>query len=234
MAWIESHTVLVRHRKVLLTAHDLGIKPVVLVGHLTVFWHAVLEQQEDGNLDGWPSAMIAQAAAWDDDADVFVHALRLRGWIDDHLVHDWLDYVGKFLHSKYSTSNPKKLKEIYAMHGYKYGKGKGKYGKVKAQDKRNVSTGEALEKCDQPNLLPNQPNLTKPSISISRKRALRSITDEDRPTEKHKALAQSLRVDLGAEWGKFKNYCLAHDKRYANFEAAFRNWIANSVTMRKL
>lgn len=59
----------------------------------------------------------------------------------------------------------------------------------------------------------------------------RAITDDDRPTDKHLTFAKSLGIDPGPEWGKFKNYCLAHDKRYANFEAAFRNWLANSVTM---
>jgi hypothetical protein len=59
----------------------------------------------------------------------------------------------------------------------------------------------------------------------------RAITDEDKPTDKHREFAKSLGVDPGPEWGKFKNYCLAHDKRYANFEAAFRNWLANAKTM---
>ena len=59
----------------------------------------------------------------------------------------------------------------------------------------------------------------------------RAITDLDHPTDKHRDFAKTLGVDPGPEWGKFKNYCLAHDKRYANFEAAFRNWLANSKTM---
>ena len=66
---------------------------------------------------------------------------------------------------------------------------------------------------------------------IVKKRGLRPISDDDKPTEKHREFAKSLGIDPGPEWGKFKNYCLAHDKRYANFEAAFRNWLANAVTM---
>lgn len=63
-------------------------------------------------------------------------------------------------------------------------------------------------------------------------RGKRPISDADGPTEKHFALGQQLGVNVGPEWGKFKNYCLAHDKRYANFEAAFRNWIANAPNMK--
>lgn len=59
----------------------------------------------------------------------------------------------------------------------------------------------------------------------------RQISDLDTMTDKHREFAKSLGVDPGPEWGKFKNYCLAHGKQYVNFEAAFRNWLANSVTM---
>jgi hypothetical protein len=60
-------------------------------------------------------------------------------------------------------------------------------------------------------------------------RGKRAISDEDKPTDKHFTFGKSLGLDVGPEWGKFKNYCLAHDKRYANFDAAFRNWLANAA-----
>jgi len=59
-------------------------------------------------------------------------------------------------------------------------------------------------------------------------RGKRAIDDTDAPTEKCRNLATKWRLDVGHEWGKFKNYCLAHDARYANFESAFRNWLANA------
>lgn len=60
----------------------------------------------------------------------------------------------------------------------------------------------------------------------------RAINEFDCITEKHRLFAQQIGIDPGPEWGKFKNYCLAHDKRYANFEAAFRNWLANAKEMK--
>ena len=51
-------------------------------------------------------------------------------------------------------------------------------------------------------------------------------------SDNHRAFAKTLGIDVGPEWGKFKNYCLAHGKRYINFEAAFRNWLANSTNMK--
>lgn len=55
----------------------------------------------------------------------------------------------------------------------------------------------------------------------------RPISDDDKPTDKHFELGKQLGLNVGAEWGKFKSYCLANNKRYANFEAAFRNWLTN-------
>lgn len=75
---------------------------------------------------------------------------------------------------------------------------------------------------------------TSTSISIcppngaSPKKGKRAISDEDKPSEKHFAYGQRIGVDVGPEWGKFVNYCKAHDKRYADFDAAFRNWLSNS------
>lgn len=161
MAWVESHTVLGRHRKVVLLADHLKVEIPALVGHLHLFWHAVLEQQEDGDLSQWSDAVIAHAAMWKGDATIFVAALRQFGWIDGVLVHDWLDYVGEYLTKKYHSSNPQKLVSIWKAHGYKYGKGKGKYGKIQGSKKEVKSQPEVrLPNLTLPN--PSEPNLTKP------------------------------------------------------------------------
>lgn len=116
MAWIESHTVLIRHRKILQLATALSLTPVETVGHMTVFWHAVLEQQEDGNLSSWPDEMIAGAAHYKGDPKLFVSELQSKKWLDGKLLHDWLDYAGRYLTNKYRTANPRKLKAIYRTH----------------------------------------------------------------------------------------------------------------------
>ena len=116
MGWIESHTVLLRHRKVLQLSASLSIPPVLVIGHLHALWHAVLEQQEDGDLSTWPNAMIAHAAAFVGDVDLFVTELQQKNWLDGKMVHDWLEYAGRYLESKYRTSNPKKLKAIFRKH----------------------------------------------------------------------------------------------------------------------
>lgn len=172
VAWIESHTVLPRHRKVLLLAHDLKTDIVQTIGHLHCLWYTVLEQQENGDLSDWPDTLISQAALWKGDATEFVTRLREREWLDGHLVHDWIDYVGPYLTKKYSSGNVPRLKEIWLLHGFKYGKGQGKYAKQKASVKRAES--ERKVRIPFPSLpnpsspLPSLPDLTLPSLSESK------------------------------------------------------------------
>ena len=79
-----------------------------------------------------------------------------------------------------------------------------------------------------------EPRLTTlpPPMLLVPKLGKRAIRDDDGITEKHLAFAASLKLDPGPEWGKFKNYCLANDRRYANFDAAFRNWLAKAAEMK--
>lgn len=151
MAWIESHTVLLRHRKTVSFALDLGIKPVVAVGHLTVLWHAALEQAEDGDLTNWGDNFIAAAAQWDGDGDKFCKALRDNKWLDGHLIHDWWDYAGKFLTIKYRKNNLPKLNYIRNL----YEKG----------DVGDLDVENHAQTTHKPHL-PNQPNLTNQTKEV--------------------------------------------------------------------
>lgn len=116
MPWIESHTVLLRHRKLIELAKDLRIKPVYALGHLHALWHAALEQQEDGDLSSWSDELIAELSGFDGSAPQYVSLLQLHGWLDGKVLHDWLDYAGKYLTAKYRTANPKKLRQILFKH----------------------------------------------------------------------------------------------------------------------
>lgn len=148
MAWIESHTVLIRHRKLRDLARDLRIRPSYAMGHLHSLWHAALEQREDGDLSDWSDEFIAESSDFPGDAPQFVRLLQQHRWLDGKIIHDWVDYAGLYLTRKYSTSNPKLLKEIWAKHGRGYG----------ASKKRTVSERIA----NIPNQ-PNQPDLNLPT-----------------------------------------------------------------------
>lgn len=124
MAWIESHTVLLRHRKLIELAQDLRLAPVYVMGHLHALWHAALEQQEDGDLSSWSDQFIAEMASFPGDAPQFVRLLQRHEWLDGKLLHHWLDYAGKYLTAKYRTANPKRLRQILLKYKSAYSRSK--------------------------------------------------------------------------------------------------------------
>jgi hypothetical protein len=97
MPWVESHTVLTRHRKLIELSKELRLKPVYAMGHLHSLWHVALEQAEDGDLSSWSDEFIADSAQYPADAPQFVRLLQNHGWLDGKLLHDWLDYAGRYL-----------------------------------------------------------------------------------------------------------------------------------------
>lgn len=97
-------------------AKDLRLKPVYLLGHLHALWHVALEQQEDGDLSSWSDELIAEMSGFDGDGPQYVSLLQAHGWLDGKVLHDWLDYAGKYLTAKYRTANPKKLRQILFKH----------------------------------------------------------------------------------------------------------------------
>ncbi len=116
MAWTESHTVLIRHRKLVELAAALRIRPAYAIGHLHALWHVALEQQEDGDLSAWSDEFIALASDFPGDAPQYVRLLQKHRWLDGKLIHDWLDYAGRYLDAKYRIGNPKRLAEIKEKH----------------------------------------------------------------------------------------------------------------------
>ncbi len=133
--WIESHTVLMRHRKVAELARGLRICRAHAIGHLHALWHAALEQQENGNLSSWSDEFIAEMS------DValklapqYVRLLQSTGFLgyknaageivtgSDRIIHDWIDYAGRYLMNKYASGNRPLLVQIWAMHGRVYGR----------------------------------------------------------------------------------------------------------------
>jgi hypothetical protein len=116
VSWIESHTVLIRHRKVIELARELRIRKAHVIGHLHALWHAALEQSEDGDLSQWSDGLIAELSDYPGDAPQYVRLLQKYGFLDGRILHDWLDYAGRYLEAKYRTANPEKLRKIHLKH----------------------------------------------------------------------------------------------------------------------
>lgn len=101
MAWIESHQEVGRHPKTKKLARLLGISLPAAVGHLHYLWWWALDFAQDGVLDKYDAADLAEAIEWEGDGQALLDALIEAGYIDETeiglVIHDWGVYAGKLL-----------------------------------------------------------------------------------------------------------------------------------------
>jgi DnaD/phage-associated family protein len=109
MLYVQVDTTLFDHPKTRKLARLLGVGRVTAVGHLVALWSWAARYAIDGDLSNYRGdpEVIAEGAAWDGNAELFVNALILAGvgtgagFVDDVdgrlLLHDWDDYYGKLL-----------------------------------------------------------------------------------------------------------------------------------------
>lgn len=104
-AWIESHSQLREHPKLLDLCDALKITRAAAIGHLHMLWWWCMDYAQDGDLSRYRPAQVASAADWKGKPGPFVEALILAGWLDQtddgglH-VHDWMEYGGKLLNAR--------------------------------------------------------------------------------------------------------------------------------------
>lgn len=67
------------------------------------------------------------------------------------------------------------------------------------------------------------------SEESSRRRPSRPLPDDWSPTEKHSRYAAEHSIDLEAQAARFRNHAEAKDLRYANWNAAFTNWLTKAL-----
>jgi len=117
MAWIESHQNLEQHPKLLHLMKLTGWTLDEAIGKLHRLWWWVLNYAEDGDLSKHlPYVYLTRFSSNCTPSELYLH-LQESKWITKNgLLHDWLDYAGRYLKGKYKTSNPKKLIEIYKKH----------------------------------------------------------------------------------------------------------------------
>ena len=116
MSWISVYDTLTHHQKLINLAETLGVHQKQVLGHLVALWLWAYGHVPDGNLtrSRVNSVVLALAAGWDDDPEVFVAELLYHGFLDqdehgDIVIHDWADYAGKFLKRK--EKNKQRMKQ---------------------------------------------------------------------------------------------------------------------------
>lgn len=98
MAWIESHQQIERHPKTLRLMKITGRDTDSAIGLVHRFWWWCMDYAENGQLARYSTGEIDQILGGG-----LTEALIGAGWIDDNplRVHDWWDYAGPFLRSRY-------------------------------------------------------------------------------------------------------------------------------------
>lgn len=150
MAWIESHQNLEDHPKIMLLCSKTGWNVDEAIGKLQRLWWWALKYAEDGDLSKYDPSQFLVRLDSKIDPKLLFEILKEVNFIEKNgLIHDWLDYSGRYLTSKYRTSNQLKLKRIEK-----------KYKSVLSHTKVSL-------KSDRLPTLPNQPYLTnQPKKSV--------------------------------------------------------------------
>ncbi len=129
MAWIEFHaTRIVRLKKFHDFRREMGWSIGEALGLLGLFWGQTVEVCEVGDISGWDAEYLSSLVGLGPQVSGrMLNALVTHGWVDKMpggkmLVHDWLDWAGAFLRSKYASGSRERLVEIWALHGKEYGR----------------------------------------------------------------------------------------------------------------
>jgi len=132
MSWIDVHLSIRMHPKTLALLDALearkdsvgcpldGARTAHVVGHLVLFWLWSFEiASPDGVLAGITPTMIARASDWPGDPKVWIDALVETGWLhkteQSFVIHDWLDYGGKYKVLREKDKRRKRSERILEM-----------------------------------------------------------------------------------------------------------------------
>ncbi len=154
MSYINVNTALTRNRKFRKFKRFLKIEDIEATGYLVSLWVNVLELAEDGEITKWTKEDIAEYAGFVGEPEKFYEALRLNGdgFIDVRknrvFIHDWWDYAGKYLTTKYRTHNLEKLDYIKSLYRSDRGQTKVRLRSDKIrEDKIDKNTLEIVRGC---------------------------------------------------------------------------------------
>ena len=108
MSWIESHTTLRNHKKLIALCNTLQVNRAEAIGHLHMLWWWAIENREDGDLSGLFDRDIAVACDWGGDPEQMIKALHTSKWLQNYRLVDWGDYSWRLLGMRKSNRERQK------------------------------------------------------------------------------------------------------------------------------
>lgn len=122
MAWIHSYTNLEKHHKLIRFRTAMRWSQNEAVGFLHRFWWLVLEVSPSGDITALanPEVMAETLNMKLDVVKAALSGLEEEGFIDRKngklIVHDWMEYAGRYLSDSLFRNHKGKLSEIKALH----------------------------------------------------------------------------------------------------------------------
>src|SRR5688572_13073639 len=121
MPWIESHTDLENHPKLLLLKTRLRWSKNEAVGFLHRFWWTVLKYAPNGVISALPLAVVSETLDIEPNVfDQIMNVMKEVGLVDERdgklLVHDWPDYAGRYLKENRFKRKPELWAEVEALY----------------------------------------------------------------------------------------------------------------------
>lgn len=128
MAWVEFHAARIKRlQKFHNFRTEMQWSVLEALGFLGSFWGEAIEVAEDGVFTNCSPNYLSELTGVDATiASRAWEAMMTHKWLErlpcgKVVIHDWLDCAGLYLTRKYASHNPKKLREIWLIHGRKYG-----------------------------------------------------------------------------------------------------------------
>ena len=226
MAWIESHQSLLRHPKTLKLANALSVRPVAAIGHLHCLWWWALDYAPSGDLSPFDDKIIAQAAEWEGDAELFRVSLIQVGFLnDDKTIHDWADYAGKLLERR--ARNKEAVKKARSQ------------SVITTPSLRNDDAIETKlnvgDTCKATVTNRNQPTVTNRNQPTNRTGPqsgsdLLALFSEEEVTQFRERFKG---IDLAWEAGKCFDWHMDKKGRMARGRVSFKSWLEKAAERRK-
>lgn len=155
-------------------------------------------------------------------ADRLVEVGRWERADDGWWIHDFADY-------NFSAAEAAERKAKRAEAGRKGGKASKPASKSEATASGFASDMLEAKRNPEPDPVPEPKDLTPPSGPPQKPKPRRNpattLPDTWQPNSQHRDLAASERVDLHREATKFRDHAKEKDRRVADWDAAFRNWL---------
>lgn len=122
MAWIESHTDLESHPKLLLLKARMRWSKNEAVGFLHRFWWTVLKYAPNGVISALPLEVMSETLDIEvQNLDRILDVMIEIGLVDDvngtRFIHDWPDYAGRYLKENLFKRKPDRWKEVEQLYG---------------------------------------------------------------------------------------------------------------------